>query len=477
MGPRYRTALLLAAAALALATGPAAAGEPAPGGAAARARFQALVEAGDLEAVLKAADDALRADAESVLGWEYRAFALHRLGRFTEAREAYRRLVAKSPNYAWAWTQIGTIELELGRPVDAWMALDRATELAPSSLDSWTKLVRVLRELRDYPEALAAVGRAEAAKVDPLWCALEAASIAWAAGDAEDARRRTDRADALGADREAVANLRRLVAFDAALPAADRARFQDGRPWEVAVGPFVVETRVASRLPDGVEKALTQATSRFAGFLGVSGVRDLRVRLVLARTLEEHEAVRRTLFPGAPTGGAFTVGGGGGRRSDAAVTMYAAWTQPGIERSVAHEAAHAFLRARGVDGPPWLDEGLATYLEGWAVGEDRGAARKDLVAELCAGRTDERLLPWAELASGGAALFRRGEARLRYAQSWLLVHWICHGDGGPGETKLRRLLDGAWRLQGPAFHQALGTSAERMTSSVDAHLTKLSKAK
>lgn len=449
--------------------------------AALRGRLRSLADTGDAAGVLRAADEALGIDRELAVAWEYRAFALHRLGRTDEARDAYRALVQRSPDHAWGWTQLGALELELGRSDDARAALEKAVALAPSSEDAWRKLVRVHRSRADFVAAMRTVEAAAAAKADRRWCALEGASIAWAAGDPDDAARRLDAAETCGADAAAVRNVRRLVAFDAALTPEERVRRRGGAPWQVAVGPFVVETRVGPRLPPEVETTLANATAAYPEILGVARTDGVAMKLLLSRTVEEHDALRRLWFPAAPLGTAFTVDidTSADRRvpQRRAVTMHVAWPQSGLERSIAHEAAHAFLRVRTAAVPPWLDEAVATYLEGVGLGEAPGVPHDDLVKSLVDARAAGRLVAWEGLPVLAASAFQGDGARIRYAQSWLLLHWMLHADGAPGRAGLLRLLDTSrgWTAGNDALARTLGRPWKDVAAALDAHLDRLAK--
>jgi len=80
-----------------------------------RATFTALIAKGDHAALLRAAETALTKSPDSLPALEHRAYALQKLGRDRDAADAYSRVLKKQPDHAWALTQLGWIETELGQ--------------------------------------------------------------------------------------------------------------------------------------------------------------------------------------------------------------------------------------------------------------------------------------------------------------------------------------------------------------------------
>lgn len=130
-----------------------------------------------------------------------------------------------------------------------------------------------------------------------------------------------------------------------------------------------------------------------------------------------------------------------------------------------HEATHAYvdrhLRRPGAALPRWLGEGFAEYVarsrikkgklvpgaelgSRFAVGSGLGARQKQLTGvalkrakELL---LDERALSLQQVLAADAACFAAGQAEAYYALSWLLVHFLRHGEEGWAEDEFPRLL-------------------------------------
>lgn len=400
-----------------------------------RARFDEIRARGAWSELLRAADGALLGAKDDVVAWEFRAYALHKLGRLTEASEAYGRITEIAPTNAWAWTQHGNLAIELGRTDDAAASLLRALRIDPSSADAWKKLVRARRADAAWDDALRDVASAAKAGVEPAWCASERATLLWTKGDAAAAKAAWAEARRAGADPEVCDVGDRLVAWDLGLSAPERMRAVGGAPWTFRAGGVVVESRVGPWLPPEVDEALHAAARDCADFLGTPRP-DGEVTLVLSRTLDEHETLRRRLFPATQPGRAFTTQAGvlrdggreGGRdagrdrdRNDVrpGARIHVHFGRADLARTLRHEMSHALLysRPRNRSVPSWLDEGAATHLE------DPGA-RPDLVSTI-EDAVRRRALPTAiALVNSTGAEFAGPDGRLRYALSWALVRHL-----------------------------------------------------
>ncbi|MCP3861336.1 MAG: tetratricopeptide repeat protein, partial [Phycisphaeraceae bacterium] len=173
-----------------------------------------LIASGDYANALQRADAALAQNADSALAMQYRAYALHQLGRSGEARRAYEKTVELAPDNWWAHMNLGSLLASTGRFSEALTAATRATELKPDSKDAWRRVVRIQRDRRLFEKAKSAVVNAMGEGIDPAWCQAQLAELAWIANDRETATKRWARAAELGFDAKAVAHGRRLVAFD-----------------------------------------------------------------------------------------------------------------------------------------------------------------------------------------------------------------------------------------------------------------------
>jgi hypothetical protein len=130
-----------------------------------------------------------------------------------------------------------------------------------------------------------------------------------------------------------------------------------------------------------------------------------------------------------------------------------------------HEATHAYLDryvARpGVLLPRWLDEGLCDYIGDSRIkkkhlvpGKTRGSAIYRTPWGLTMGPSQSRLtldgvklaikkgeaLSLEEMVGADRQTFYGEKRRLYYAMSWLLVHFLRHGEEGWGEEKFPKLV-------------------------------------
>ncbi|MEM9882997.1 MAG: DUF1570 domain-containing protein [Planctomycetota bacterium] len=137
-------------------------------------------------------------------------------------------------------------------------------------------------------------------------------------------------------------------------------------------------------------------------------------------------------------------------------------------RTLQHEGFHQFAWHHfGPQLPHWVNEGLAQYFEDavpTATGLSLGLADAGRVERVRDAITRRRTLSFAAVANSGraewlAALrYDPDHAGLLYAQSWSLVYFLIHGEGGrhrPAfEDYLRRLAEG--ETDRDAFTAAFG---------------------
>jgi uncharacterized protein len=429
--------------------------------AAERTRLRALCDAGELDALLAACDTTLRTEPGAEAALEFRAWTLHATLRFDEAREAYLTLVEKVPGSAWGWASLARLDADLGRFGDAAAHAERALALAPRLAVAWNELVRGLRGTRDVAAARQALGRAKG-QVPEDWRLLHAARLEWFAGDHSAAAALLGEAAGAQADAAAVAHLRRLVDADASLTPEVRERREHGETWMIRAGRLAIESRVGPALPEDARKVVDAAAATFPRILGVPATGP-DVRVVLSRTVEEHEEHRRALLPQATVGTPFTT-------RDAAV--YVAWERASFTTSFAHELAHALLHARPVNPVPWVHEGVAGYLEIVPAQGTPGGIHANALAVLTAARDAQRLPPWAELSALVVDDFAGPASHLHYARTWLVVHWALHGEDAPGTAGFHRLLD---CQDAAAVPRVLGKATwTDLAAALDAHLARLS---
>jgi hypothetical protein len=172
---------------------------------------------------------------------------------------------------------------------------------------------------------------------------------------------------------------------------------------------------------------------------------------------------------------------------------------------IVHEAAHQLFTRRVLDGEPspslWLNEGIASYFGftradeggGFAAGEIGGKSaalfvrpEKDRATERKLGvertrdalrqaRGDERSLVDELVSIDDPAVYYGEQAALHYAASWLLVHFLFHGDEGEHAAAFRRwlVLERERRGGREAFYRELGVTPQQLEEGFAAHIKRL----
>ena len=137
------------------------------------------------------------------------------------------------------------------------------------------------------------------------------------------------------------------------------------------------------------------------------------------------------------------------------LVMYDGWEPAFVERTAAHELAHAFIGATYRKPPVWFNEGLATYAESIKVqnGAVLFGSRHVGIADSAA---TGQLVPVAELFSGNWGKFHGDWEVRHYTTAWAVVHYIWHGE----KKTLRPRFD--------AFGAALSAEAGRPGASARA---------
>jgi hypothetical protein len=234
----------------------------------------------------------------------------------------------------------------------------------------------------------------------------------------------------------------------------------DRRPWrfaghdgQIIVTPHyslyttVSRHSVIDRLPLFLERGLAHYTT----VLGRLPVPQARLETYLFGTRNQWEAKTRQMLPDQ-AGTFLTLGRGGFTTRGTSVLYY-------IGRSdtlaiAAHEGWHQYSqRTLGNQVPLWLEEGIATYMEGYISYPDglpkfRPWANLERYHTLRRAVRADRLIPLSELLRRSPQSFLAdGKTRLLvyYAQVWALVHFLAEGEDGRYREALGRVLTDAAR--------------------------------
>jgi len=139
-----------------------------------------------------------------------------------------------------------------------------------------------------------------------------------------------------------------------------------------------------------------------------------------------------------------------------------------------HEGWHQFTQASFREPLPiWLEEGLATYMEGFrwgGPGDDRpvflpwaNLERFDTLRAAAQDRSEKSLRPLAEVVTAlpqDLVQHAGDPALVWYAQVWALAHFLAEGEAGRHRPALVRLLrDAAQGRLGAALRASLGDRA------------------
>ncbi|MDZ4830929.1 MAG: hypothetical protein SGJ09_12115 [Phycisphaerae bacterium] len=145
----------------------------------------------------------------------------------------------------------------------------------------------------------------------------------------------------------------------------------------------------------------------------------------------------------------------------------------------AHEGWHQYTQSTFKHALPiWLEEGLATYMEGhrWNRGEERPTfvpwRNFERFGELREAVRADELIPLDELLEGAPQKFLRRDGRSKlltyYAQVWALAQFLAEGEDGRYRAKLEEILQdaAAGRIAGKlATSPHLPQGRQRMMSS------------
>jgi hypothetical protein len=132
----------------------------------------------------------------------------------------------------------------------------------------------------------------------------------------------------------------------------------------------------------------------------------------------------------------------------------ATWAEAGNRRRtfevLQHEGFHQFAwHTFGPDLPVWLNEGLAQYFESAVIRDGKmslGMVRRPRIEKVRAAIREGDALPLDQLMAITGEQWSEqlrddpGHAGLHYAQSWSIVFYLIHGDGGKHKQQLTDYL-------------------------------------
>lgn len=120
---------------------------------------------------------------------------------------------------------------------------------------------------------------------------------------------------------------------------------------------------------------------------------------------------------------------------------------------VAHEGWHQYTQSTFVEQlPPWMEEGLATFMEGHRMRNERTTIEflpwrnLERFSELRSVVREGRMVSLGQLVSGTPQSFLgdgRDSLLSYYAQVWALMHFLNEGEGGRYRAAFRQLIDDA----------------------------------
>jgi hypothetical protein len=117
------------------------------------------------------------------------AVQLEEDGKLALAAHAYREILAQNPKTTLAWTNLGNVEMRLGRSAAAEEAFRKALELEPESADTLNNLAWLLYEQKRVDEAEPLARKAAVTKAPDAWMRLDTlARILAARGECDEAR-------------------------------------------------------------------------------------------------------------------------------------------------------------------------------------------------------------------------------------------------------------------------------------------------
>ena len=349
-----------------------------------------------------------------------------------DALEVVRSLETSGAPEALVLALFARVHLAMGETAKALTEAERATAADPKSLDALLARGDVLVHLGREDEAAALWDAAGSGTPCATDFYLQGAMSMLLAGRIDTAKRLAERAERLGRRSPALDALGRVVAQATGGPTWPRT-------FEYKTTNYLVQSDIDADVCAKAANLLEDALQVYAQQVKAPRAEKRRAYRVFlfsgkegfSRYMTDLEVLAKP--PMENVAGLYTP----------LLKQLLIWNLPSraeMMRTVRHEGFHQYLDRLLPDPPVWFNEGMAVYYEGMErVGGELkiGRIRYDDVALL----EKQPLIPLRDFLSMTRAEFYRGNHH-SYAQAWLLVHMLKHGNAKHRElyrTLLARL--------------------------------------
>ena len=261
---------------------------------------------------------------------------------------------------------------------------------------------------------------------------------------AEAARSETNRAVQLAERSESLADTLTEIHVDSQVWEFAGIRGQVIRTANYEVYTTIRRPQILDRLPLFLERVLLHYTSALAEL----PVPDKPLQMYLLATRSEWEAKTKQMLPDqADT--YLKLGRGGFTTQGTAILYDIGWRD--TLAIAAHEGWHQYTQQMFQNAlPVWLEEGIATYMEGHINSSGppqfRPWANYERFSALSQTVRSDRLIPLNELLKRTPQTFltsSKDDLLSYYAQVWALVHFMASGEEGRYAAALSEVLEDA----------------------------------
>ena len=265
--------------------------------------------------------------------------------------------------------------------------------------------------------------------------------------------------------RHALPALFRRVAFLLVLLAAGPTRAQDLNVYESRSYNIHTNLSPEEAREFGVHMDLIfrEYTDRFSVLRG--GERDKKDLYLLRDRQDYVNTLAGFGINGMNSGGMYF----SGPRGSGLATWTEGLTRDQVFSTLQHEGFHQFADSKlGRDLPLWVNEGLAEYFGSAIIVDGKvrlGIVEADRLDKIRSALASNRALGFDELLNISSPQWHanmgdRVRGSLQYDQSWSMVHFLVHGDGGRYRKAFENYLLELSRGRGhdEAFKKSFGTS-------------------